>query len=238
MPLGADADRVPVSPGRLFATHTTLLLACVVIAALTVSADLPTAGRRMAFGFALLVVVTAFVGVATWDRPWARWVVIVLPLVDLFAVSQLRAASPTSGFGFLLMLPVAWLALNSGRRGALIGVSAATIAAWAPLALGDLGFSPGGVGAPSLAATASLNVAMLVVGGVIASSHDRSGQYVPCGKRLANVFACAMSSPAAAPCSRIRVRRSSGANGLPFSMPSCRSMARWKRSRSSTTSDW
>lgn len=173
MPLGADADRVPVSPGRLFATHTTLLVACVAVAALTIGADVPAAERRMAFGLTLLVVVTAFVGVATWDRPWARWVVIVLPLVDLLAVSQLRAASPTSGFGFLLMLPVAWLALNSGRRGALIGVSGATVAAWAPLALGDLGFNPGGVGTPSLAATASLNVAMLVVGGVIAISHDR-----------------------------------------------------------------
>ncbi len=173
MPLGADADRVPVSPGRLFATHTSLLLASVVVAALTIADGVPTAERRMAFGLAMLVVVTAFVGVATWDRPWARWVVIVLPLVDLLAVSQLRSASPTSGFGFLMMLPVAWLALNSGRKGALIGIAGATVAAWAPLVLGDLGFNPGGVGAPSLAATASLNVAMLVVGGVIAISHDR-----------------------------------------------------------------
>lgn len=173
MPLGADAERVPVSPGRLFATHTTLLLACVVVAALTIAADVPTAERRLVVGLAVLVLVTAFVGVATWDRPWARWVVTALPLVDLVAVSQLRAASPTSGFGFLLMLPVAWLALNSGRKGALIGITAATLAAWAPLTLGDLGFNPGGVGTPSLAATASLNVAMIVVGGVIAVSHDR-----------------------------------------------------------------
>ena len=173
MPLGADADRVPVSPGRLFATHTTLLLACVVVAGLTIGAGVPTAGPRMAFGLTLLVIVTAFVGVATWDKPWARWVAIALPLLDLLAVSQLRAASPTSGFGFLLILPVTWLALNSGHRGALIGVAAASVAAWAPLTLGDLGFNPGGVGVPSLAATASLNVAVLVIGGVIAISHDR-----------------------------------------------------------------
>ena len=173
MPLGADAVRVPVSPGRLFATQTALLIAAAIVTALTFSADLPTAQSRLSVGLTILVLVTVVVGVATWDRPWARTVVVVIPLVDLVALNQLRAASPTSGFGFLIVLPVAWLALNAGKLGAAIGVVGATITAWSPLALRELGLNPGGVGAPSVAATASLNVAVLTVAGVIAMSSVR-----------------------------------------------------------------
>ncbi|GAA1739005.1 sensor histidine kinase [Aeromicrobium alkaliterrae] len=173
MPLGADAARVPVSPGRLFATQTALLLASVIVTGLTLGSDVPTSEPRLVFGLVLLVLVTAFVGLATWDRPWARYVVIVIPLFDLVAINQLRAASPTSGFGFLLVLPVAWLALNAGRVGAAIGIVGATTTAWAPLLLGELGFNPGNVGTPSVASTASLNVTVLVVGGVIAVSSER-----------------------------------------------------------------
>lgn len=173
MPLGADAVRVPVSPGRLFATQTALLIAAAIVAGLTFSADLPTARARLAAGLTILVLVTVVVGVATWNRPWTRAVVVVIPLVDLLALNQLRAASPTSGFGFLLVLPVAWLALNAGRAGAVIGVVGATVTAWSPLVLRELGFDPGDVGAPSVAATASLNVAVLIVAGVIAMSGAR-----------------------------------------------------------------
>ncbi|WP_329622495.1 hypothetical protein OG357_20330 [Streptomyces sp. NBC_01255] len=47
-----------------------------------------------------------------------------------------------------------------------------------------------------------------------------------------------MSSPTVLARVRMRTSRSSGANGFPFSMPSCFSMARKKRSRSSTVSRW
>lgn len=173
MPLGADAVRVPVSPGRLFATQAALLVASLIVTGLTLGSDVPTAESRLAFGLVLLVLVTAFVGVASWDRPWSRTVVIALPLIDLLALNQLRSASPRSGFGFLLVLPVAWLALNGGKVGALLGVIGATITAWAPLVLVHLGVNPGDVGVPSVAATASLNVAVVVVAGVIAVSSAR-----------------------------------------------------------------
>ncbi len=173
MPLGADAARVPVSPARLFATHAALLLASGIVAVLTLASDVPTSTPRLSLGLVLLVLVTAFIGVATWDHPWAHGVAIALPLVDLVAINQLRSASPTSGFGFLLVLPVAWLAINAGRTGAVIGVVGATVTAWSPLVLDQLGFNPGGVGTPSVAATASLNVAVLVVGAVISVSSAR-----------------------------------------------------------------
>ena len=60
----------------------------------------------------------------------------------------------------------------------------------------------------------------------MAVSHCRSGQYFAPSNRLAKVLAWAMSSPAALAWVRISVSRSSGSNGLPFSIPSCLSMAR------------
>ena len=173
MPLGADAVRVPVSPARLFATQTALLIAAVIVTVLTFAAGLPTADRRLAFGLTILVLVTVLVGAAPWERPGSRAVAIAIPLIDLFALNQLRSATPSSGFGFLVVLPVAWLALNAGRAGAVIGIAGATLTAWAPLVLQALGFNPGEVGTPSVAATASLNVSVVVVGGVVAMSSAR-----------------------------------------------------------------
>jgi two-component system phosphate regulon sensor histidine kinase PhoR len=173
MPLGADAVQVPVTPGRVFATHTALLIAAVIVTILTVASDTPTSTPRLTVGLVVLVLMTAFVGVTTWDRPWAGVALIAVPLVDLVAINQMRAASPSSGFGFLLALPVAWLALNAGRTGALVGMAGATVTAWAPLVLGRLGFNPGDVGTPTVAASASLNVSIVVIAGVIAISASR-----------------------------------------------------------------
>ena len=173
MPLGADATRVPVSPSRLFATQAALLLASAFVATLTIAAEVPIMGSRLAVGLVVLVLVTAVVGITPWNQTWVPSAVIAVPLVDLLALNQMRSASPASGFGFLLVLPVAWLALNAGRTGAVIGTAGATLVAWSPLLLDQLGYNPGAVGTPSVAATASLNVAVAVVAAVIAMSSAR-----------------------------------------------------------------
>ncbi len=160
--------------GRLFLTQAALLFAGGTIAALTLLADLPYAADRLTIGLAVLVLVTAFVGIGARDGRTPIRLLVAIPLIDMLAVGVLRVATPTSGFGFVLVLPVAWLALNGGRRGAAVGVGATTLIAWLPLLLDAVGIDlSGGVGVPTAAATASLTVVVVVIAAVLSNTATR-----------------------------------------------------------------
>ena len=177
MPRSILADAVPVQMGRLFVTQSALLLASATVALLTLQAGLPYVGQSLIAGLVGMVLLTVVVGVATWDARWAGRALVALPLIDLVLVGLMRAAAPSSGFGFVLLLPLAWMALNLSRRGAVIGTALVVVLSWGPLVLDrlDLRLLPAleVVGTPTAAASASLSVVAAVVALVISSTAER-----------------------------------------------------------------
>ncbi|MFT4300097.1 MAG: HAMP domain-containing sensor histidine kinase [Aeromicrobium sp.] len=151
----------------------TLLLTSAAIAALTVLYDIPSASGRLTAGLMLLVALTTLVGVVRQNNDWPLEPLLAVTLADLLVVGHLRVAAPTSGFGFVLILPVAWLAAHGGRHGGAFGAIAGLIVAWAPLPLLHLGISPGPVGLASVSATASLSIVIVVLAAVLSAGANR-----------------------------------------------------------------
>lgn len=177
MPRSILADAVPVQMGRLFVTQSTLLFASATVALLTLQADLPYVGQSLIAGLVGMVLLTVVVGVGTWDARWAGRALVALPLVDLVLIGFMRAAAPTSGFGFVLLLPLAWMALNLSRRSAAGGTALVVVLAWGPLVLSslDMRLLPAleEVGTPTAAASASLTVVAAVIALFISTTADR-----------------------------------------------------------------
>lgn len=177
MPRSILADAVPAQMGRLFVTQAALLFASATVALLTIQAGLPYVGQSLVAGLVGMVLITVLVGVGTPDERWLRRALFVLPLADLVLVGLMRAAAPTSGFGFVLLLPLAWMALNLSRRGAAVGTCLVIVLSWGPLVLSslDMRLLPAleAVGTPTAAASASLSVVATVVAAVISSTAER-----------------------------------------------------------------
>lgn len=177
MPRSILADAVPVQMGQLFVTQSSLLFASATVALLTLQADLPYVGQSLIAGLVGMVLLTVVVGVGTWDARWAGRALVALPLVDLVLIGFMRAAAPTSGFGFVLLLPLAWMALNLSRRSAAGGTALVVVLAWGPLVLSslDMRLLPAleEVGTPTAAASASLTVVAAVIALFISTTADR-----------------------------------------------------------------
>ncbi|MFT4189656.1 MAG: HAMP domain-containing sensor histidine kinase [Aeromicrobium sp.] len=173
MPRRDDDPTSPAPMGRLLLTQVTLLVTAAAITALTLLYDIASVPERMATGLLALVLLTALVGIARGSQEWSPGTLLVVPVVDLLVVGHLRVAAPTSGFGFMLILPVAWLAAHGGRYGGVVGAVAGTLVAWAPLLLSELGVSPGPVDVPTVAATASVTIVLLVLSAVLSAGANR-----------------------------------------------------------------
>lgn len=177
MPRSILADAVPLQMGRLFVTQSALLFATATVALLTLQAGLPYVGQSLITGLVGMVLLTVAVGVGTWDVRWAGRALVVLPLLDLVLIGLMRAAAPTSGFGFVMLLPLVWMALNLSRRGAAIGTALVVVLAWGPLVASSLDrrLLPAleTVGTPTAAASASLTVVAAVIAVVVSSTADR-----------------------------------------------------------------
>lgn len=148
-----DRDRVPatgglVTPGRKaarlryrrriilseLALAITFTLAMVL--GIAESEELESTGVFLA-GWALNLVVLALCCILPWSRIPSRWVILV-PLVDFFAVGLSRSAAGDSlaGVGLLAAFPVVWIAASRVRtsRAVTITVIASLAMIWLPLA--------------------------------------------------------------------------------------------------------
>lgn len=111
---------------------TQLLLAVVVLITITVSLLLdPVTLRNELFisGVVVIFMVTMAAAVLPWSL-WPRWLVMLLPVVDILAIVMIRMGEPALGAGLLLVFPVTWLAGYFGRNGAFLGPTVSSLALW------------------------------------------------------------------------------------------------------------
>lgn len=103
-------------------------LLVVLIAAVVVEPILFTS--PLLFGvIAFFFVLTAVAALVPWDsigRQWAR----ALPFVNLVAILLLRELAPTTGVGFLVILPMVWIARTFGRTLTIVGAVGTIAAMW------------------------------------------------------------------------------------------------------------
>lgn len=103
-------------------------LLVVLIAAVVVEPILFTS--PVLFGvIAFFFVLTAVAALVPWDsvgRQWGR----ALPFVNLVAILVLRELAPTTGVGFLVILPMVWIARTFGRTLTIVGAVGTIAAMW------------------------------------------------------------------------------------------------------------
>ncbi|RLP74114.1 PAS domain-containing sensor histidine kinase [Mycetocola tolaasinivorans] len=117
-----------------------LLLAAVVLIIVTSTLLLDPAVLRSPLilaGVGLVFLATMVAAIGRWSN-WPRWVIMVLPIVDIAAIVMIRNGDAALGAGLLLVFPVTWLAGFFGRTGAIIGPAFASALLWI--------FSPGDSG--------------------------------------------------------------------------------------------
>lgn len=108
------------------------LLLCAIVGALFIVGFATESLRNPAlFGLgALIIVVGAAASLAV---PWTRiapvWVA-VIPIVDIGAITVLRASDPTAGLGLLWAFPIMWLS-SLGRWGFIVSSVLVTTIYWA-----------------------------------------------------------------------------------------------------------
>jgi len=121
-----------VSPLGRSALVSQLLLAASTLLLVAISAVvLPEMlSGPLFFTATVLVFVTTALAAAV---PWARlpvWAITILPALDILAIVLMREAEPLLGATFLLIFPIIWLSSHFGIRGAVGGVSFASVLVW------------------------------------------------------------------------------------------------------------
>lgn len=166
-----DAESGPGPTTGLFGTQLLLLLVALVIAAIAAAGSIPADEAVLTRGLVLLTIVTVVVAVVPVEgRPR---LLLLVPVADVVVITVLRSSCPTGGFGILMLIPVVWLALVGGRRGAVAATVAATAALWCEVLLEQGDVVSLSVAPPSVAGTASLHVAIVFVAAVVASAVAR-----------------------------------------------------------------
>jgi signal transduction histidine kinase len=85
----------------------------------------------LVFGIVVIFALTAVTLVVPWEKIAFRWI-IVIPVLDIFAIGFMRVASDSVRLSILLVLPVIWLASSFRMFGAVVGFVLSTLAAWGP----------------------------------------------------------------------------------------------------------
>ena len=83
---------------------------------------------------AFFFVLTAIAALLPWDsidRNWGR----ILPFVNLAGILLLREFAPQTGVGFLVILPIVWIARTFGRTLVIIGTAGTIVMMWVLRAL-------------------------------------------------------------------------------------------------------
>lgn len=136
--MDARTDRAFGAPGRqrarlgrsivqsqLVTAATVLLLCWIVVIVQPISLQHPL----FFGGLSLIFAVTGASLLVNWTETNKRWAVL-LPGLDIVALSALREGQPELGSGVLLVFPIIWLARNFGFGGAIGGVGLATAFLW------------------------------------------------------------------------------------------------------------
>lgn len=128
--LGLDGDRSIV-------LNQVLLAAVVLLAAiLAVLFDTVADSTLLIIGVTL-----SFVGTGlSIALPWTRFppvMMLILPVMDIFAIAIMRAAAPTASLGLLWTFPVMWIASAFAGAGAVFGVVLVSVIYWALIGLDE-----------------------------------------------------------------------------------------------------
>ena len=86
------------------------------------------------FGVVIIFFTTGLAAALPWRRIPKGWIV-VLPILDIFAIELIRESQPLLGVTFLLVFPVIWMSTHFGGRGATGGVIVATFLLWGGVAI-------------------------------------------------------------------------------------------------------
>ncbi|WP_231563044.1 sensor histidine kinase [Microbacterium mangrovi] len=122
---GETADRVLRDRTReRAAVLNQLLLGLVVLILAFMIVVAPAAGDLGLFftGIVAIFAATALTVLVPWNRVSASWLVIV-PIVDIVAITIMRLGGPNSGVGLLWIFPAMWLASSWGLAGAIGGAA-------------------------------------------------------------------------------------------------------------------
>ena len=131
---GGDRTTGPRKRGRVASGILTAQLLVsgpllvVILAAVVVKPEIyasPVLFGAVAFFFVL----TAVAALAPWDaidRNWGR----ILPFVNVTGILLLREVAPETGVGFLVILPIVWMARTFGRTLVVVGTAGTILAMW------------------------------------------------------------------------------------------------------------
>ncbi|QAY74741.1 PAS domain-containing sensor histidine kinase [Agromyces protaetiae] len=108
-------------------------------------------------GVALAFVTTGVTVFVPWHR-LPRSLVMIVPVLDIVAVTLVRVGDPTSGIGLLWVFPTIWLASYFGLRGAVTAIVLTSGAVWGSEIVADREFTPA-----SIAAVVLLPIALVFV---------------------------------------------------------------------------
>lgn len=109
--------------GRTTALHQLLLGGVVLIIAVACLLGSFSGDRGLFFGGVIVVFVSTAASIAV---PWNQipaYASAIIPIVDIVAITMMRAASTTVGFGLLWIFPAMWLAGSFAMPGLLVGVT-------------------------------------------------------------------------------------------------------------------
>lgn len=108
-----------------------VLLGSVVLLAtvLVVLFDMVDSGVMLMLGVTLVFLATGAAFVLPWNR-FPALALIVLPLVDIAAITLMRGAAPAASLGLMWAFPAIWIASAFGGWGAILGVTLIAGAFW------------------------------------------------------------------------------------------------------------
>ena len=115
---------------QLVLTGVSLLLVSVSIVVQPATFSEP----RFFFGVVIILFATSLAAALPWHRLPKGWIV-VLPILDFFAIGLMRESQPSLGVGFLFVFPVIWMSTHFGGRGAIGSVILAIFLLWGGVAI-------------------------------------------------------------------------------------------------------
>ena len=115
---------------RSLLLNQVLLGAVVLLAAvLVVLFDKVADGTLLMLGVAIVFLATGAAFILPWNT-FPSLAILILPLVDIAAITLLRAAAPEASLGLLWAFPAIWIGSAFGGWGAVLGVTLISLSFW------------------------------------------------------------------------------------------------------------
>jgi len=133
IPRAATPSLIGRGRDRSLLLNQVLLGAVVLLAAvLVVLFDMIGDGTLLMVGVTIVFLATGSAFVLPWNR-FPALSVLILPLIDIAAITLLRAAAPDASLGLLWAFPAIWIASAVGGWGAVLGVTLISVAFWSQI---------------------------------------------------------------------------------------------------------